>query len=97
MNNNRKMSAPSPVLLEELRVVAGCDYISQLPEPPYGQTALSWLSKFEIEAYSLAEWSDTIAYLLKAKYPFSSHQDVATFLSAATEKWPALSLSFDPI
>lgn len=73
----------SPDLLEELRVIVQCTYISDLSAPPYGAEAICFLSEIEMEKYPLSEWTSAIAYLTKSNPTFHSYEAVSAYLAHA--------------
>lgn len=66
-------------LLERIREVAGCAYISDLVRDGYNDKARRALRKIDISEYSLSELADAAEYIFSEKVSFGSESEAKEF------------------
>lgn len=63
-------------LLDRVYKNTGCDYLSDLHDIRYRQTALALVLEEADENYSLREWADCLSYVLQANISGASVEEV---------------------
>ena len=69
MGMNAESQVVRPELLEELRMNINASFISDLQYAPYFFKAACCLAVAPVDRYSLHEWNNAVAYLLKDMEP----------------------------
>jgi len=68
-------------LLDDLQVVAGFEYLSELKEPKNREKVSNSLETIDATAYSLRQWSIAITYILDAKIVFSTYEEAKKYIN----------------
>jgi hypothetical protein len=67
-------------LLEDIRTIIGCEFISDLRHEPFNNRARKLISILDLELYPFADITDAVSYLFFSEIPFKSVQQVKEFI-----------------
>ena len=71
-------------LLEDIRTIIGCAFISDLRYEPFNDRAKKLISIIDLEAYPFADITDAVAYLFFSEGIFESIQQIKEFIGRAS-------------
>lgn len=66
-------------LLEELYVIAGCEYLSELKEKNMRDRLFRAMRQINIRDFTFDEWSEAISYLFGTEVSISQYEDIDTY------------------
>jgi len=67
-------------LLEELYIIAGCEYLSELKEKNMRDKLFRAVRQINIRDFTFDEWSEAISYLFGVEISISQYEDIDIYL-----------------
>lgn len=67
-------------LLEDIRTIIGCEFISDLRYEPFNNRARKLISILDLESYPFADITDAVSYLFFSEGLFENVQQIKEFI-----------------